>query len=48
VLQTLTDPNIFLYQTHDGVLDQVTITLSLGTKTTTVSPLTSDVEMRNV
>jgi type II secretory pathway pseudopilin PulG len=47
VTSSLTDPSIFTYTPHDGVIDQVTITLSLGTNTTTIR-LVSDVEMRNL
>jgi len=49
VVSSLTSPDIFAYSDPegDGIVNQVTIRLSLGTKTTTVV-LTSDVEMRNL
>lgn len=49
VLSSLTSPDIFAYSDPelDGIVNQVTIRLSLGTKTTTVV-LTSDVEIRNL
>ena len=46
VLQSLASPDIFAYTERDNVLDQITITLPLGTKTTTAT-ITSDVQMRN-
>jgi prepilin-type N-terminal cleavage/methylation domain-containing protein len=48
-LSYLTTPNIFTYADPDGdgVADQVSISLSLGTTTKTVV-LTSDVDMRNL
>ncbi len=48
VAAELESPNIFAYtdNDHDQVIDQVTITLALGTKTSTIT-LTSDVQMRN-
>jgi hypothetical protein len=42
----LTDPNVFTYSVHDGVLDQVTVSLALGTRTSTVV-IHSDVDLRN-
>ena len=47
VVKTLQSASIFTYIQHDGVLDQVTVSLALGTKTTTVN-LTDDVELRNL
>ncbi len=47
VVASLQSPNLFTYVEHDGVLDQVTVALSLGTKTSTVD-LTADVELRNM
>lgn len=49
VLSSLASPDIFAYSDPelDGIVNQVTIRLSLGTKTTTVV-LTSDVEIRNL
>lgn len=46
VAKSLASADVFTYTTHDTVLDQVTIQLSLGTKTSTVT-ITSDVNMRN-
>jgi len=50
VLSYLTSPNVFTYTDNDSLdanpVDQVSIQLSLGTKTTTVV-LRSDVELRN-
>lgn len=46
VVSSLASPDVFTYTTHAGVLDQVTIQLSLRTRTSTV-PLTSDVYLRN-
>ena len=49
VLSSLASPSIFTYSDpdSDGVVNQVTIRLSLGTSTSTVI-LTSDVELRNL
>lgn len=49
VLSSLTSPSLFTYSDPDadGIVNQVTIRLSLGTKTSTVV-LTSDVELRNL
>ena len=45
-LSTLQSNAVFTYTTHDGVLDQVTIDLRLGTRTNTVA-IASDVQLRN-
>ena len=47
VLAYLASTDLLTYTSHDGVLDQVTIALALGTDTSTVE-ITSDVNMRNV
>ena len=49
VLSSLASPSIFTYSDPDtdGIVNQVTIRLSLGTSTSTVI-LTSDVELRNL
>ena len=49
VLSSLASPSLFTYSDPDtdGVVNQVTIRLSLGTSTSTVV-LTSDVELRNL
>ena len=47
VASSLKSPSVFTYTSHDGLLDQVTINLQLGTKTSEVT-ITSDVSMRNV
>ena len=46
MVSSLASPNIFTYTEHDGVLDQVNVSLSLGLKTTVVN-LGSEVELRN-
>jgi prepilin-type N-terminal cleavage/methylation domain-containing protein len=46
VLGELTSTSAFTYTSHGGLIDQVTISLSLGTKTSTVA-LSSDVQLRN-
>jgi hypothetical protein len=46
VVEALGSSSVFTYTTHGGVLDQVTIDLSLVTTTSTVA-LTSDVYLRN-
>ena len=46
VLAYLNSPSVFTYTSHGGVEDQVTITLSLGTTTSTVV-VSSDVHLRN-
>ena len=46
VVDALSSPAVFTYTTHGGVLDQVTIDLSLVTTTSTVH-LQSDVYLRN-
>ena len=46
ILPYLTSPSIFTYTSHGGIEDQVTITLSLGTTTSTVV-VSSDVHLRN-
>ena len=46
VLPYLTSPSIFTYTSHGGIEDQVTVTLSLGTTTSTVV-VSSDVHLRN-
>jgi prepilin-type N-terminal cleavage/methylation domain-containing protein len=46
VLSTLASNAVFTYTEHDGVLDQVTIDLRLGTKTATVA-IATDVQLRN-
>ena len=49
VLSSLASPSLFTYSDPDGdgIVNQVTIRLSLGTSTSTVV-LTSDVELRNL
>ncbi len=46
VLSSLGSADVFTYTVHEDVTDQVTVDLTLQTKTTTV-PLTSDVYLRN-
>jgi prepilin-type N-terminal cleavage/methylation domain-containing protein len=46
VVSSLGSPDVFTYTVHEDVTDQVTVDLTLQTKTTTV-PLTSDVYLRN-
>ncbi|MEX0984256.1 MAG: prepilin-type N-terminal cleavage/methylation domain-containing protein [Actinomycetota bacterium] len=46
LLDSLASNAIFTYTTHEGVLDQVTVAISLTTSTTTVG-LTTDVYLRN-
>lgn len=46
VVSSLASPAVFSYTAHAGVLDQVTIQLTLRTRTSTI-PLTSDVYLRN-
>jgi hypothetical protein len=46
ILSSLTDNNVFTYTSHGGVVDQVTVRLSLGTDTSTIL-LSTDVELRN-
>ena len=46
ILSSLTDPNVFTYTSHGGVVDQVSVRLSLGTTTSTIV-LSTDVELRN-
>ena len=46
VLSELTSSSAFIYTYHAGLIDQVTISLSLGTRTSTVV-LSSDVQLRN-
>jgi prepilin-type N-terminal cleavage/methylation domain-containing protein len=45
-LSSLVDPDVFTYTQHEGVIDQVTISLDLGTSTSTVN-VQSDVILRN-
>ena len=46
VMDSLATSDIFVYTSHEGVRDQVTIALSVTTSTTTVD-LTTDVNLRN-
>jgi prepilin-type N-terminal cleavage/methylation domain-containing protein len=46
ILSSLTNTNVFTYTSHGGVVDQVTVSLSLGTETSTIL-LSTDVELRN-
>ena len=46
VVKSLTTNDAFTYTSHGGVVDQVTIALSLGTRTSTVL-VSSDVQLRN-
>jgi len=46
VASSLKSPNVFTYTSHDGLLDQVTVSLQLGTETSDVT-ITSDVSIRN-
>jgi len=46
MLSSLTDNNVFTYTSHGGVVDQVTVSLSLGTDTSTIL-LSTDVDLRN-
>jgi len=46
ILSSLTDNNVFTYTSHGGVVDQVTVSLSLGTDTSTIL-LSTDVDLRN-
>jgi len=46
ILSSLTNTNVFTYTSHAGVVDQVTVSLSLGTETSTIL-LSTDVELRN-
>jgi len=46
VLKALASKSVFTYTTHDDVKDQVTINISLETRTETV-PFTTDVLLRN-
>lgn len=46
VVSSLESPDVFTYTVHGGALDQVTVRLELGTRTTTVE-VTSDVYLRN-
>lgn len=46
VVSSLSSPDVFTYTAHDGVVDQITISLSLATNTSTVD-LTSDINLRN-
>jgi len=46
VIQSLASPDIFSYTEQDQALNQITITLSLGMDTNTVT-ITSDVQLRN-
>ena len=46
VVTSLTSNDAFTYTSHGGVVDEVTIALSLGTRTSTVL-VSSDVQLRN-
>jgi len=46
VTSALGSKDIFTYTAHDGVMDQVTVTLSLATSTSSVL-LTTDIYLRN-
>ena len=46
LLESLTEKELFTYTPHEGVLDQVTVELTLSTSTTSVE-LTTDVYLRN-
>jgi hypothetical protein len=46
IVSSLTDRNVFTYTSHAGVVDQVSVRLSLGTTTSTIV-LGTDVELRN-
>ena len=46
VLPSLVSNDVFAYTYHEGVLDQVTITLDMSTRTSTVE-LTTDIFLRN-
>ena len=46
MVDVLTSSDLFTYTSHDGVIDQITVTLSLETTTSEVE-ISSDVELRN-